>query len=349
MLGFVQRIEQRPLPVLLVGGRLQEKRAQAKRRGVRQRTDAGNRQALRSPENMLYDCLPGSLRWLTAAMLCALLATPLAQAQDADALKARHGVLQGALANNAFQRPLFLESKENADALRGDIYARIDQPFAVVGPALQGIAHWCEILILHLNVKRCLATPPRSGDTMALVIGRKFNQALAEAYAFEFAYKVVAAQPGYLQVQLHADEGPLGTSRYRIVLEIVALDAGRSFLHLSYAYGYGMAARLAMQGYLATLGRAKVGFSVIGSQANGEPIYIGSTRGVIERNTMRYYLAIEAYLGALATPASQRLAKRLNDWHSGVERYPVQLHELSRDEYLSLKRDEVQRQKALGG
>ena len=289
------------------------------------------------------------LPWLRFALLCLLVACPLAQAQDAAALKARHASLRDALAINAFQRPLFLESKENAGQLKGDIYARIDQPFAVAGPALQGIERWCDVLILHLNVKRCVATPSRAGDALALVIGRKYNQPLADAYAVEFSYKLIAKQADYMQVLLSADEGPLGTLDYRIVLEVVALDAGHSFLHLSYAYGYGMAARMAMQGYLATVGRDKVGFSTVGKHADGAPIYIGGTRGVIERNTMRYYLAIEAYLGALSLPPAQQLAKRLNDWHSGVERYPLQLHELERAEYLELKRDEVQRQTALGG
>ena len=99
-----------------------------------------------------------------------------------------------------------------------------------------------------------------------------------------------------------------------------------------------------MQGYLATGGRGKVGFSIVGKSANGEPQYLGGMRGVIERNTMRYYLAIDAYLGALSLPAAARLDKRLNDWHSGVERYPRQLHELERAAYLSMKRQEIRRQ-----
>jgi hypothetical protein len=69
-------------------------------------------------------------------------------------------------------------------------------------------------------------------------------------------------------------------------------------------------------------------------------------RGVVERNTMRYYLAIEAYLGALSAPAREQLEKRLNDWHAGVERYPMQLHELERGEYFDMKRKEVKRQQA---
>lgn len=291
------------------------------------------------------------LKCLRAALLCALAGLPLApaQAQDAAALKAQHAALREALASNPFQRPLHLESREASGHLQGDIFVRLEQPFGVVSPALQGIDRWCEILILHLNVKQCRASSSPAGDALALVVGRKFDQPLADAYRLEFAYKVAANQPGYLQLVLDSAQGPLGTSDYRFVLEVVALDAARSFLHLSYAYTYGLAARLAMEGYLATLGRAKVGFSVVGQQANGQPIHVGSTRGVVERNTMRYYLAIEAYLGALATPAPQQLAKRLNDWHTSVERYPVQLHELDRAEYLTMKRAEVRRQRGLGG
>jgi len=287
-------------------------------------------------------------RLLRLAVWWVLAAMPLAHAQDAASLKARHVALREALASNQFQRPLYLESSESSASLKGEIYARIEQPFAVAGPALQGIDRWCDILILHLNVKQCRAGAPSAGDTLGLSIGRKFDQPLADAYRVEFAYKVVASRPDYLQVVLNADEGPLGTSRYRIVLEVVALDGANSFMHLSYSYAYGLAARLAMQGYLATVGRDKVGFSVVGSQTNGLPIYIGSTRGVVERNTMRYYLAIDAYLGALSAPAAQQLDKRLGDWYAGIERYPVQLHELERGEYLQMKYREVRRQQALG-
>ncbi len=126
------------------------------------------------------------------------------------------------------------------------------------------------------------------------------------------------------------------------------LDARRSFLHLSYAYAYGMTARLAMQGYLGTVGRNKVGFSVTGHTADGRPVYIAGTRGVIERNTMRYYLAIEAYLGALSAPAAQQAEKRLNAWFDSVERYPAQLHEMERGEYLDMKHGEIARQQAQG-
>ena len=61
---------------------------------------------------------------------------------------------------------------------------------------------------------------------------------------------------------------------------------------------------------------------------------------------MRYYLAIDAYLGSLAAPAPQRFEQSLERWYSGTERYPRQLHEIDRDSYLAMKRREYQRQQA---
>lgn len=282
---------------------------------------------------------------LRAIVLCvlALLVMPLALAQDAAALKARHGALRGKLASNQFERPLYLESSQSSGMLKGDIYARFEQPYAMLGPALQGSAHWCDILILHPNVKSCRTA---AGDRLRLDIGRNVEQPLEDTYPFEFRYQVVTATPDYLHLALSAESGPLGTSRYRMALEMVALDAQRSFLHMSYSYSYGLAARLAMQSYLATAGRNRVGFSIVGRQADGQPIHVGGMRAVVERNTMRYYLAIEAFLGALSAPPEDQRERRLALWHAGARRYPLQLQEPASGIYLEMKRKEIQRQQA---
>ena len=62
---------------------------------------------------------------------------------------------------------------------------------------------------------------------------------------------------------------------------------------------------------------------------------------------MRYYLAIEAYLGAYQSPSRDQPEKRMRDWFAAVERYPLQLHEIERDEYMSMKRRELARQNAM--
>ena len=279
---------------------------------------------------------------------CVLLCSvEFTQAQTADALQARYTVLRPKLDNNHFNQPLYLESSDQGDTLQGDIYARINTPFEAAGPALLGTAHWCELLILHLNVKNCRNQSVQSSDAIQLAVGRKFDEALADTYAFDFKYKVAVSDSSYQRIILDAPTGPMGTSNYRIVMEVTPLDVTHSFLHLSYAYQYGTTARLAMQGYLATIGRKKVGFTRTGTQTNGQPEFVGGQRGVVERNTMRYYLAIVAYLGAITTtPQDKQFDQRLNDWYSNVEKYPLQLHELTRQEYLDMKHREMLRQRA---
>jgi len=283
----------------------------------------------------------------TVALALALgIAGPSAvHAQDAAALRARHDGLREKLANNPFQRPLVLESTQSSDDLKGEVYAIVDQPFSVVGPALQGMNHWCDLLILHLNVKNCSSAGRSPNEVLSLVVGRKFDQPLEDGYTVAFAYAEPAASADYMRVQMAAETGPLSTRNYRLALEAVPLDTRRSFIHMSYSYSYGTAARLAMQAYLATAGRDKVGFSVTGKAEDGKPIHVDGVRGVVERNTMRYYLAIEAYLGGMSAPSGEREEKRLRDWFAATERYPVQLHEMERDEYLAMKRHELQRQR----
>ena len=284
--------------------------------------------------------------WLLLAALCF---QPRAQAQDAASMNARQTALREALASNAFGRPLVLESTQSDNGLKGEVHAVVGQPFGVVRPALQGMDHWCDILILHLNVKNCLARGSGVDSMLRLAVGRKFDQPLADAYRVDFAYRVVASQSDYLKVLLEADAGPLGTRDYRIVVEAVPRDARTSFVRMSYAYAYGMAARLAMQGYLATIGPDKVGFSITGREADGAPILVGNVRGAVERNTMRYYLAIEVYLGALHLPPAEQAERRLHDWFTAIERHPRQLHDLEREQYLSMKRRELTRQRTLAG
>ena len=50
----------------------------------------------------------------------------------------------------------------------------------------------------------------------------------------------------------------------------------------------------------------KVGFTVVGHSPDGKPIYVDDFRGALERNAMRYYLCIEAYLTSLSAPPDGR-------------------------------------------
>lgn len=286
------------------------------------------------------------MQLVAAVVLCA--GAVLGHAGDATAnsesLRAKHAELRIPLGNSPFGKPLVLDSSESADGVTGDIHALVEHPFAAAAAALNRPGDWCEILILHVNVKYCRASAAGEGSVLDVRIGRKYDQPLDRAYRVDFAYRVAAHASNYLQVRLDADQGPLGTRDYRIVLEAAPVDGGRTFIRLSYAYAFGTAGRLAMQAYLGTIGKNKVGFSVVGTQADGRPQHIGGMRGVVERNTMRYFLAIESFLGALSAPPQARLEKRLRDWFAAIERYPRQLHEMEQREYLDMKRKEYLRQ-----
>ena len=284
-----------------------------------------------------------SLAAAFVAIALSLSLAPTAFAQDAPTLKARYSALHDKFANNQFGRPLVLESKESSGDLKGDVYAIVEHPYATVQQALASPDHWCDILILHLNVKRCKASAG-APKTIALNVGRKFDQPVDDTYQLNFSYRVAASIADYLQVLLSADEGPLSTKNYRIQVEAVPIDPKRTVIHMSYAYGYGFAAKMAMQTYLSTIGSQKVGFTVVDKQADGKPVYQGGVLGLLERNTMRYYLAIDAYLSAYGLPAAEQPEKRIREWYASTERYAQQLHEMDQAEYLDMKRKEMRRQ-----
>jgi hypothetical protein len=265
------------------------------------------------------------------------------------ALWDRYAALSEQLEHSPLQPGLYLESVERSRAVQGDIYALVDYPFATVSDAFRSPANWCEALILHLNVKYCHAALSGERTVLLVAIGKKIDQPLRDTYRVEFVYNLTASGQDYMEVDLDATRGPLGTNNYHIALELMALESERAFLHVRYSYAYGLMARLAMRVYLATSGHNKVGFTMVGGENSNPPRLVGGVRGALERNTLRYYLAIDAYLGALATPAPQRFEESLERWFAATEHYALQLHEMDHDTYIAMKRREYLRQQAPEG
>jgi hypothetical protein len=177
--------------------------------------------------------------WACARLVAALLlcvgadivhAVGTAGENTSAALRARYGALQGTLNHNPYGRPLHLDSGESHDGVWGDIHARMSYPFAMAGTALSNPGNWCDILILHLNIKYCRTSTRGEAVVLGVSIGKKHDQALDEAYRVMFAYRVAARTQDYLQVRLNASEGPLGTRDYRIVLEALPLEDGQTFI-----------------------------------------------------------------------------------------------------------------------
>jgi hypothetical protein len=261
-------------------------------------------------------------------------------------LRARYVALSQQLENSAIQRGLYLESTDNARAPRGDAYAVVDYPFATVAMAFSTPANWCESLILHLNVQYCRAGTRDGRPQLSAAVGKKTNQPLDDTHRINFIYDVAAASAEYTRVELSSRKGPLGTGNYLIALELVAIDARRSFIHIRYSYTQGFVARCATSVYFSTRGRDKVGFTWIRDE-DDSPRLVRGIRGALERNTMRYYLAVEAYLHALGNPAPQRFEQSLERWFADTERFARQLREVKHDDYITMKRGQYLRQQAV--
>jgi len=288
-----------------------------------------------------------ALRRLAAAAICLSSLCALPAFADAASLRAKHDALRTELANNPYQRAMYIDSSESDKQLRGEVFAVLDHPYSKVSQSMKDPAAWCDIMLLPFNTKYCRAFDGAEEDRLAVRIGRKYDQPVEQAYKLDFAYRNVSATPEYFESRLTAREGPLGTRDYRIVMEAIPLDANRTFMHLSYSYGVGTAGRFAMQAYLATSGADKVGFSYSGKDAAGRPQYIGGVRGAIERNVMRYYLAIDAYLDSLEAPKHLQVERRIQNWFNMTEKYARQLHEMDRNTYVTMKRSEYERQQSV--
>lgn len=290
-----------------------------------------------------------TVHMMAAVALSAAVLLPqvvVAQGDTAAGLRAKYTALQPKLNDNHFQKPLYLESSESANkGLVGDVYAVVDHPFSMAAPALSEAGNWCDILLLPANTKYCRSSANGQGSVLDVRIGRKPDQPVEQAYQLKFSHQVAVQNSNYMKVVLSADQGPLGTKNYRIVLDAVPIENNRTFIHLRYSYETGAMGRMAMQMYLGTAGKNKVGFTVTG-QDGGQPVLVDGMRGVVERNSMRYYLGIEAFLNSLSAPESARLDKRLRDWYAATERYPRQLHEMDQAQYLTLKHDDYRRMQA---
>lgn len=277
------------------------------------------------------------------ALAAAFFSTP--SFADAQALRQAYAAQRELLEHNAFQAPINLISNVTDDLAQGEVYAVLETPFDTLRTALDNPDDWCRMIILHVNIKAC--TYGAGTDTqMRFYVGHKEYETPDQAFALQYRFRVMKSSSEELTVTLSAPKGPLGTRNYRMELEAIPLDASRSFLHFSYAYNYNWLSRTALDVYLATLGRDKVGFTIIGRDEAQQPIYIKGIQGIVERNSMRYFLAIQAALNT-ADASPEKMELRFAKWYELIKRYPPQLVEFTREEYLERKRLEHKNQTQL--
>jgi hypothetical protein len=253
------------------------------------------------------------------------------------------------IAATPFEEPVHVASEARSHSVSGSVHARVHHPFETLIAELRSPEAWCEILFLHFNVKACLYEEGAESRDAALelYVGRQHYQPLVQAERLDLQLRITATEPRYLDVSLEGDQGPYGTRAFRLRLRAVPYDDSQSLIQLRYSLVLGTAARIAMRSYFTFGGRHREGFTVEGHGADGEPHYVGGVRGMIERNVMWFYLALETHLDTRALAEDERLLARLRRWFALTERYPRQLLELDRQTYLEQKQREYARQQAL--
>ena len=200
--------------------------------------------------------------------------------------------------------------------------------------------NWCQIIFLHLNVKAC-TFQEKPEARLSVYVGEKHYQSSKDANVLHYYYQMLNQTDGQLSVSLVSPEGPYGTENYQIHLKLEKLDESKTTLDLQYYYEFGRPARWAIDLYLGTIARHKKGFSTV-SLSDNSTQQIGGMRGALERNVMRYYLAIVTHLHA--EKSQTNLEQRWLHWYQLTSKYP-QLYEVSETEYISNKFREYTQQR----
>uniref|UniRef100_C6E880 Uncharacterized protein n=1 Tax=Geobacter sp. (strain M21) TaxID=443144 RepID=C6E880_GEOSM len=271
----------------------------------------------------------------------ALAAEPGSNAERA--LLEKYSSIKDKLEKNQFGAPIYLESTDSEGKVRVDMYGVVPHPFDTAREALQSPESWCDITSLHINIKACTFKTSTRPQQVTLYSGRKYYQPPSDAYPLKFTFAEVSQTPRFLEVRLEAEEGPFRTKDHRITLKAAPLNGATTLLHFSYTYSQGAVARMAINGYFSTIGHGKVGFSEI-TEKGGESHLVEGVRGAVERNTMRYYLALQTYLDTLKSPQKQRFEQRISRWYDLTAKYARQLKENDKSSYLAAKRMERNRQ-----
>jgi hypothetical protein len=273
--------------------------------------------------------------------LIVVTASPLPAEHPARSIAGLSPSIQKELDASPFGIPLLVSSEEGQGRLSGEVLGVLERPFEEVTGLLSQACSWCDIGLLHLNTKACGCVP----GGVTLYAGRKHYQEPGQAERIDYRFSRTLGD-GHLAVVLESEGGPLGTTAYSIVAEASPLDTGRTLLRFRYGHGYGIRARVAMQAYLATLGSGKQGLSTEGVDAQGKPVPTSGMKGVIERNALRYYYAVQAVLETRHLPEERRMADAARAWFELTQRHP-QLWELSMEEYLGNKTREIENSRSL--
>lgn len=278
--------------------------------------------------------------WSVAIVLALLI--PSAHAEpgggEGQGLRQAWEAHRGRESSGGFPEGLEIRSRTGPAEVWAEVLGFLPYPFDAVAGSLAAPADWCGFVPLHFNIKACAHGAGDGEPFLVLYSGRKGYEAAGDAYRFEYGFHARLVRGDWVQVELRAERGPLGTRDHRITVEALPVEGG-TFVRVGTSHVPSALSRAATAVYVATLGRGKVGFT---REPGGEalpPAPVGGMRGIVERNGVRYYLALSAFLGNRDAAPEDRFEAALRTWFDLAARYP-ELYETDWESYRETKRRE---------
>jgi hypothetical protein len=238
-----------------------------------------------------------------------------------------------------------IQSRQAQDRVDGSVQVALAVPYQQLRALLMDRAALCDVAVLHFNIKGCVYMDQQDQALLRVFGGKKAYQAPDEAGFFDLVYKRTEDTDQSASVQLYGDDGPFGTSEYLIRFHASQLDEQHSQVEISFSVNYTQMTHWAQRMYFSSLGRHRIGFTVTGHDARGQPQYVRGMRAMVERNAMRLFLALQVALEAPQETDTEE--SRLRRWFALTEQYPLQLREMALEEYLDSKQREIRNQRLL--
>jgi hypothetical protein len=240
----------------------------------------------------------------------------------------------------SLEHPLHVDSVVDGGRLHAEVWSVLPAPFERIAAELRRPETWCDVVTLHVNVKACVHRERAGEQLVTLYIGYRVFQTPEEAHPLE-ARLELEPDGDRLRARLTAPKGPFGTSQHRLELIASPADAEHTRLEFRFGQRFGWWAKHAMQVFLATWSRHRVGFT---ETAPGR--WVRGFEGLMERNVVRYHLALQAYLEHPRSSEKDVREARWSRFFELTERHARQLHVMERAEYLdTMRREYVERMK----
>lgn len=244
--------------------------------------------------------------------------------------------IESELKTSSFGLPVHMESFVDSNSSHVDIYGTVNHPFDMVTKNLQVPSGLCDIFMLTINIRACTYKKIDSDWLLTVYQVNRYFDPIESAFPIRFKFSGDQQQEQF-GISLAANEGPFSTRDHQFQIEAVPLNESTTLIRLHYFFSYSSFGYFKIKSYFWLFNRYKVGFTVVNDKP-GNPAYVTGLRGAGERNVMRYYLAILAYLDALGSPPDQRSEKRLTLWYDLTAKYKKQLFEMEKEDYLAYKR-----------